>query len=146
MLVFLLTVWATMVAARGTPIGDAMHRVLVAAPARWLSRITRGHVLLAGAVLMFAITVIWVMQADGIAVLGMASPDLFVMLSMVDASVLIDTALVAIAAASVLRMQTVRHWLGYRLAPRRPRTRAMRVRRERPPANDDEDRPALLAA
>ena len=136
----LITLWAMLLASRGTAAGRILHRWLVEAPARWLARITRGHVLMASATLIVVATVIWVMQADGLIVLGMAAPDMFVMASMVDVSMLLDVTLVAIAAASMLRVRAIRHWIGH-IAPRRPRARAVRVRRERPPANDDEDRP-----
>ena len=140
MLVFLVTVWAAMFVARGTRVGDAIHRMLVEAPARRLSRITRGNLLLAGLILMTVIGVICLLDMEGRMILSMGLPEFAAFAAAVDLSALLDIVVVAVVASSAVRVRTVRAWLGQRIAPRRPRARRPRVQRLRPPANDDEDR------
>lgn len=146
MLSALLILWMALFAARGTPVGRAMWRVMVEAPARRLSRITRGHVLLAIVALSLIVGAIWLLDNDGRMIVSMGLPDFLSFAAAIDLSALLDLAAVAVIAATTIRFRAVGTWLRHRLAPRRPRARRPRVRRQRPPANDDEDRRLPLAA
>lgn len=146
MLVLLVTVWAAMFAARGTPVGAAMHRMLVERPARFLSGVTRGQWLLAGLALVMLLGFVFVLDAEARMIAMWGMPEALPMLTTIDLSVLLDLAVVTVLTATTVRLRTVRMWIGHRLTPRRPRSRTVRVRRERPPANDDEDRPVFAPA
>lgn len=141
----LLTLWMALLAARGTPAGGILHRILVEAPARRLSRITRGHVLLAMVTLSLIVGAIWLLDNDGRMIVSMGLPDFLSFATAIDLSALLDLAAVAVIAATTIRFRAVGAWVRQTIAPRRPRARRPRVRRHRPPANDDERRPALAA-
>lgn len=141
----LLTLWLAMIAARGTPAGGTLHRVLVEAPARRLSRITRGHVLFGLLTLSIIVSVIWLLDNDGRMLVTMGLPEFLGFATAIDLSALLDLAAVAVIAATTIRFRAVGAWLRQTIAPRRSRARRPRVRRQRPPANDDERRPALAA-
>jgi len=145
MLVALISIWAALLMARGTPIGIRLHRLLVEAPARRLSRIGRGHVLLAIVTLSIIVSVIWLLDNDGRMLVTMGLPDFLGFATAIDLSALLDLAAVAVIAAATVRVRTVVTWLSHKVAPRRPRARRTRVQRLRPPANDDEDQRALAA-
>ena len=146
MLSALLILWMALFAARGTPVGRAMWRVMVEAPARRLSRITRGHVLLAIVALSLIVGAIWLLDNDGRMIVSMGLPDFLSFAAAIDLSALLDLAAVAVIAATTIRFRAVGAWLRHSLAPRRPRARRPRVGRQRPPANEDEDRRLLIAA
>jgi hypothetical protein len=141
----LFTVWTAMVVARGTPIGDALHRMLVEAPARRLSRISRGQILFLLLTLSIIVSLVWVLENDGRMLVTMGLPEFLGFATAIDLSALLDLAAVAVIAAATVRVRTVVTWLSHKVAPRRPRARRTRVQRLRPPANDDEDRRALAA-
>lgn len=145
MSIALLILWMALLAARGTPAGRAMRRVMVEAPARRLSRVTRGHILLAIVTLSLIVGAIWLLDNDGRMIVSMGLPDFLSFAAAVDLSALLDLAAVAVIAATTIRFRAVGAWLRQTIAPRRPRARRPRVRRQRPPANDDERRPALAA-
>ncbi len=146
MLIALLTLWMALLTARGTPVGRAMRRAMVEAPARRLSRITRGQILLAIVTLSLILGTIWLLDNDGRMIVSMGLPDFLSFAAAIDLSALLDLAAVAVIAATTIRFRAVGAWLRHGLAPRRPRARRPRVRRQRPPANDDEDRRVALAA
>jgi hypothetical protein len=141
----LFTVWTAMIVARGTPIGDALHRMLVEAPARRLSRISRGQILFLLLTLSIIVSLVWVLENDGRMLVTMGLPEFLGVATAIDLSALLDLAAVAVIAAATVRVRTVVTWLSHKVAPRRPRARRTRVQRLRPPANDDEDRRALAA-
>lgn len=145
MLTTLVLLWLTMLAARGTPVGREMHRLFVEFPARRLSGITRGHVLLAMLTLTIIVSVIWLLENDGRMLVSMGLPEFMSFAAAIDLSALLDLTLVAVVAATTIRVRGVVAWIAQRLTPRRPRARRPRVQRLRKPANDDEDRPALAA-
>ncbi len=146
MLAILVGLWASLLLARGTPAGALLHRWLVEAPAHRLSKITRGHLLFAGLTLAIIVSVIWVLQSDGRMILSMGLPEFFSFAAAVDLSAILDLAVVAVIAATTLRVGAIRTWLVQRIAPRRPRARRPRAQRTRKPANDDEDRRAVALA
>jgi hypothetical protein len=141
----LLTVWTAMIVARGTPIGDALHRMLVAAPARRLSQISRGQILFLILTLSIIISLVWLLENDGRMLVTMGLPEFLGFATAIDLSALLDLAAVAVIATTTIRVRAVTNWLRPQIAPRRPRARRTRVQRQRPPANDDERRPALAA-
>jgi hypothetical protein len=141
----LLTLCVTMIVARGTPVGDALHHMLVEAPARRLSRIGRGQILLAIVTLSIIVTLVWFLENDGRMLVTMGLPEFLGFATAIDLSALLDLAAVAVIAATTIRFRAVGTWLRQQIVPRRPRARRTRVQRLRPPANDDERRPALAA-
>jgi hypothetical protein len=145
MLIALISIWAALLAAQGTPIGNRLHRLLVEAPARRLSRIGRGHLLLAIVTLSIIVTLVWFLENDGRMLVTMGLPEFLGFTTVIDLSALLDLAAVAVIAATTIRFRAVSTWARQKIAPRRPRARRIRVQRQRPPANDDEGRPALAA-
>jgi len=145
MLIALISVWAALLLAQGTPIGNRLHRLLVEAPARRLSRIGRGQILFGLLTLSIIVSVIWLLDNDGRMLVTRGLPDFLGFATAIDLSALLDLAAVAVIAATTVRVRTVVTSLSNKVAPRRPRARRTRVQRLRPPANDDEDRRALAA-
>ncbi|MGN6818812.1 MAG: hypothetical protein ACTHJR_09080 [Sphingomonas sp.] len=141
----LLTLWLAMFMARGTPIGDALHRILVVTPARWLSRISRGQILFALLTLSIIVGLVWLLEGDGRMLVSMGMPEFLSFAAAIDLSALLDLAAVAVIAATTIRFRALGSWLRHQIVPRRPRARRSRIQRLRPPANDDEDRRALAA-
>lgn len=146
LLTILAGLWALLLAARGTPIGDWLQRWMVAKPAASLSRIRRETVIILFLLAMLGVGLWWVLGHEGIGLYSMALPELTGMLTAVEVSAWLDAAVALIAAASVTRWSTLRAALAYRL--RRPRaTRARRTRRPgKPAANDDDDGPGIFLA
>jgi len=145
MLIALISLWAALLMAQGTPIGNRLHRLLVEAPARRLSRIGRGQILFGLLTLSIIVSVVWLLENDGRMLVTMGLPEFLGFATAVDLSALLDLAAVAVLGAATVRVRTVVTWLSHKVAPRRPRARRTRVQRLRPPANDDEDRRALAA-
>jgi hypothetical protein len=145
MLIALISIWAALLVAQGTPLGNRLHRLLVEAPARRLSRIGRGHLLLAIVTLSIIVTLVWFLENDGRMLVTMGLPEFLGFATAIDLSALLDLAAVAVIAATTIRFRTVSTWARQKIAPRRPRARRIRVQRQRPPANDDEGRLALAA-
>lgn len=145
MLIALLTLWMALLTAQGTPAGKALHRLMVEAPARRLSRIGRGQILLAILALSIIVTLVWLLENDGRMLVTMGLPEFLGFATAIDLSALLDLTAVAVIAATTIRFRAVGAWVRQRIAPRRPRARRPRVQRLRPPANDDERRPALAA-
>jgi len=142
----LLTLLLAMLVARGTPAGDTLQRLLIEAPARRLSRISRGQILFGLLTLSTIVGLIWLLQFDGRMLVTMGLPEYLGYAAAIDLSALLDLAAVAVIAATTVRFRTVAIWLRHQITPRRPRARRPRVQRLRPPANDDEDRRALALA
>jgi hypothetical protein len=145
LLVILLGLCLTMVVSRGTPVGDTLRHWLVETPTRRLSRISRGHVLFMLLTLSIIVALVWLLENDGRMLVTMGLPEFLGFATAIDLSALLDLAAVAVIAATTIRIRTVAAWLRQKIAPRRPRARRTRVRRQRPPANDDEGRRALAA-
>lgn len=146
MLAILIGTWATLIAARGTPIGSAMQRWLVEKPAAMLSGIHRNTVLAVLALVVIGVTCSWVIGKEGVLLYGMALPEMTAALAMIDLGVMVDVAVMLVAAASTGGWGAVRTmvsvWLGRSRSPRARRTR----RPQRPAANDDGERPGFALA
>lgn len=145
MLIALISIWAALLMAQGTPIGNRLHRLLVEAPARRLSRIGRGQILFGLLTLSIIVSVIWLLDDDGRMIVTMGLPDFLGFATAIDLSVLLDLAAVAVLAATTIRFRAAGAWMRQKIAPRRPRARRPRGQRPLRPANDDEDRRALAA-
>jgi hypothetical protein len=145
MLGALLGLWLALWAAGNAPTGRTLRHWMVERPAARLSRISRGQILLMLTLTGVAVALIWLLENDGRMLIAMGLPDVLSLAVAIDAASLLDLAVVAVIAASTIRVRAITSWLRPRATPRRPRARTIRVRRTRPPANDDEDRPALAA-
>jgi hypothetical protein len=138
MIVALLGLWLTLIAAGDTPIGRGMRRWLVEKPAARLAGVRREAVLtwlLLGAV---GAVLFWLLEEEGLRLFTMALPELVGWMTAFEIGTLVDAIAVAAVAASTLRLGAMRAWVARRL----PGRRATRARRSRPAvrvANDDED-------
>lgn len=134
----LLLLWLALLVSGDTRAGRMLRHALVVGPARWLSRWTRGELLLLLLGALFAATVLWVMEEEGGVLLAMIGPELIGWMAMFDIGALLDAALVTVTMASVLRLRDFRQAILRRL----PRPRAPRSRRAvRPRSIDPEDGP-----
>ena len=140
-----LGLWLALWTAGDTPVGRTLRRWMVERPAVRLSGISRGQVLLMLTLAGIAVALIWLLENDGRMLVAMGLPEMASLAVAIDAASLLDLALVAMIAASTIRVRAVSTWVRQRIAPRRSRARTVRTRRSKPPANDDEDRPALAA-
>ena len=93
--------WLMLEVARGTPIGQALHRWLVELRANRLSRVERGHVLLLLVLIGIAIAATWLLEDDGRMLVAFGLPDIATIAAAIDLGTLLDVTLVAVAAASV---------------------------------------------
>ena len=134
--------WLIMVAAPQTPIGKAMHHMLVAEPAARLSRFTRGDAAVIVLLMIAAAMVTLVGEGDGIRVLTLATPDIAIWITTFEVSAYLDIVMALAAAASgVLVRSAVARYLG--VFARRPaakgHARATRSRKTRPTVADNDD-------
>ncbi|WP_294330686.1 hypothetical protein [uncultured Sphingomonas sp.] len=141
----LLLFWFALLVAEGTPIGRALRRLLVEAPAHWCNRWSRGDVLLILTLLAGAALILWLMEAEGRLFLGMLGPDIVAGASMLELGTLLDVAVTALTVFATLRVKGLQQWATARFA--RCMRRARRIRRPaRKPTNDDGDGPAFALA
>ncbi|WP_404336645.1 hypothetical protein AB2M62_19875 [Sphingomonas sp. MMS12-HWE2-04] len=144
MIVTLLGLWLTLLAAGDTPIGRLLRHCLIEAPAARLARISRGAVLAWLVLGAIGAALFWMLEDEGLRLFAMALPELAGWISMFEIGTLVDALAAAALAASSLRIGAVRAWLARPMA----RSRHIRTRRRRPTtraANDDDD-PALAWA
>lgn len=146
LLAIVIGTWAMLIAARGTPIGAAMRRWLVEKPAARLSRIHRNTVLTVLALALAGLAAGWVIGQEGILVYSMALPELTAALAMIDLGVMVDVAVMLVAATASGGWRALRALLATRLGhARTPRGRRTR-RPKGPAANDDGEGPAFALA
>lgn len=138
----MILVWLALVAAGRTPVGRMMRIILVERPAVWLSRLTRGQVLLMGASLLLAVLLFWILEEEGLRMVGMYAPELMGMLASVELTSAIDVLAVAVASMATGRMRAALHWMRARLPARSGRAARPRRRPTQRVAND-EDGPAV---
>ncbi|MET0309671.1 MAG: hypothetical protein ABW023_13270, partial [Sphingomonas sp.] len=115
LLTVLVGLWALLLTARGTPIGDWLHRWMVAKPAATLSKIRRDTVVTLVLLVALGAGVFWVMGHEGVQLYSMALPELTGMLAMLDVTALLDAAIVLVAAGSAAGWNNLRAALAYRL-------------------------------
>jgi hypothetical protein len=138
--------WLLLLAGRGTPVGQLLHQVLVQGPARRLSRITRGQVMLALLLGVLVIGLVWLLEEEGRLLVAMGLPEVASYAAAVDLAGFLDLAGVAFVAAGSVRVRALFARLRQRpIRARRPKQRSTRPRRVARGANDDEGRPALAA-
>lgn len=139
----LLVLLLMLFAAGETPVGRAMHRVLVERPAAWLAGFTRGQVLLLGASLLFGVLLFLLMEEEGLRLFGMYAPELMGLITSIELTSAVELLVVTVATATTARARAVLHWMRAKL-PGRSRRRP-RQRQARRSANDEEG-PALIFA
>ena len=142
-----LCFWALLVLCRGTPFGIWLHGIMVERPAAGLSRLRRTHLVGASVSIVLVALLAWSGGDDAIRVLAMAAPDLVAWLSMVELSVILDSALAVVAAVSAVRSGAVRSMMRGAFTSVRQRARAAPVRRpQATTADNDDDSSALTVA
>jgi hypothetical protein len=150
LLCLLLGILATLIAFPETPIGRALHRVLIEPLARRLNRIRPGHLIFAAALIACATGLVLLFEWEGVRLVGMAAPEIMSWLAMFDAAAVLDLAAVAIAMAATTRFRAVRDRVLAladqavtiaRVALARGRRRSPKARptAPRPPRCDDPD-------
>jgi len=156
LLCLMLGLLAILIAFPETPIGQALHRVLVEPLARRLSRVRPGHLVFAAVLITFVAALILLFEWEGVRLVGMAAPEVVTWLGMFDAAAVLDLAAVAIAMAATTRFRAVRDRIlaiagqvlaTVRRAPGGGRQRSRRTRptAARPPRSDDPDPAPSLA-
>lgn len=143
-------IWAAMIVARGTSIGEAMRRAMVVRPALIADRVRRVDmalgVIVVGLILLHAMAG----ADDPLRLLGLFAPEVAIWLATVELSIVIETAAALAAAITALcRSGSARTLLNLPAAVARVvasagRSRSPRRRKDSPPANDD-DHPAVVA-
>ncbi len=108
LLSLLLGILATLIAFPETPIGRALHRVLVESLARRLNRVQPGHLIFAGVLIALGTALILLFEWEGVRLVGMAAPEVVSWLAMFDAAAVLDLAAVAVAMAATTRVRAVR--------------------------------------
>lgn len=132
LLMVMLYLWGLLIIAPDTPVGRAVHRCLVEAPARALLRVQRAHVML-GIIVAIVLLAGWMLEADEIRMVLMAAPDIMGLAPWIEMGTLTDLVGV-LAGASVLgRMRGARHWVRARLGRGQRRQRRARGRRDDEP-------------
>ncbi|MEI9850469.1 MAG: hypothetical protein WDN24_05970 [Sphingomonas sp.] len=142
----MILIWLAMLAGGRTTTGKAMRRVLVEAPARWLSGWTRGQLITLALIFTGAAIVIGVMEHEGAMLMAMYSPEALMLLASIEFTSMVDLIAATLLTATTMRLGAVHMWRArawHRAAGRRGTRRA---RRAKPPANDDCDGGALPLA
>jgi hypothetical protein len=152
MLILLVALWTTLTTARGTSIGQFLHRVMVEIPAAAMNATTRGHMLLAALVFGITCMVAWFGEADGLRMLGMAVPDAAAWATTFEVSAYLDVIAALVATSAVMRIRAVSIQLLAAITPLfrrsvgKPRPRSNRQSGHPKSANDDEDGALALAS
>ena len=134
--------WLVMATAPRTPIGNAMHRVLIDRPAARLARFTRGDAAVMALLMLTAAMVTLVGEGDGIRLLTLAAPDVAIWITTFEISVYVDILMALAAAASSLRVRGfMTRWLGvFTCRPgAKAHQRAIRSRKKRSMVADNDD-------
>ena len=144
----LAMLWLIMVAVPDIPLSRSLRRASIETPARWCARVTRGHLLLVVGLVTMVALVGWLLEADGLNLLRMASPELVSWIVMFDVATYLDVAATALLVGGSVRLSAIAA-IAVRIV-RRPRARTRRSQptmRQREGANDDGDgRPWAVAA
>ena len=156
----LFSAMLVMLFAPETPIGKALHSALVAWPARQLSRISRGQMIIAVAAVVVIVLSVTIFGHDAAILLRLASPELLLTVANLELATYVD---VVTGVAMVAMSGRFRGWAAAmrgsirrvaRLLGQRPRPRAPHNHRPSKPdlqgedgANDnDDDRTGVWAA
>lgn len=128
--------------------GRILRRLLVQAPARMLSRLSRGQVLGLAIVVILGWAAVALFEAEGLRLFSMAAPEMTAWFLMFDVTVVFDMMVLAIGLRAVAgwrglgRQMAATLRLGARLigpVAGVARSRARRVRRPRPPRPGSND-------
>ena len=141
MTAILLGLWATLLLARGTPIGRWLDGALVVAPARRLSRVSPGQWLILATLLLSVGMVLWFLEEEGRVLLSMGTPELVGFLSAAEVSAYADimaAALIALSAGTPGRVMVHLRPLLVRMRSGRAQRRRASPRPDKTSANDDE--------
>lgn len=141
----LLGLWSLLLAAHGTPVGRFLNTWMVEAPARRLSRVYRGHIVLALALAAASAFLLWFLEGEGIRLLAMSAPEIGTWVAAFEVTTYLDVVIALGAASSMLRVRSLAAFVAARTPSRAPRPRRVRPQRKAP-ANDDEDGGRALAA
>lgn len=148
---------AVMMLFPDTPTGKALRRLLVDAPARTLSRLTPGRLLIALALIGTSVLVAALFEAEGLRLLGMALPEGLAWVAAFDVATVLDIFAAAAMIAATARLRALQDlarsaWARARsMTSRIPRAsrRAGRARRSprpgSPPAQGDDGEAGRLA-
>ena len=137
-----------------TAAGRTLFHVLVEWPARQLSRITRGHLILAALIAVLIFAAIAIAKTEGGFLVAQGLPEGMGILVSLDVASYVDAIAVALLFAASVRLKAVKAMVMTTVARVRRRVvgrtgRSRRIRRPRPglpPANDDEPAALPLAA
>ncbi len=141
----LLMLWLALLAAKGTPAGRLLNRLMVEKRAAWLSRVRRGSVIAFG-LLGTALIVAGMMGHDAPVIAALSMPELTAVLASAEMTIWIDAAIAVGGAASLLHAKGAGQWLRARIGVARQRAaRTRRPRRPAEPSNDDDPAWALAA-
>lgn len=98
---------AVMMIFPDTPTGKALRRLLVEAPARTLSRLTPGHLLIALALVGASILVVLLFEAEGVRLLGLAVPEGLAWVAAFDVATFLDVFAAAAMIAAGARLRSL---------------------------------------
>ncbi len=127
---------ATLLFARETPLGQWLHARLIEPIAVSLARITAGHWICVGAVLLAIGLLYWLAKADGLLLASMSAPDVAVWFSTFEISTYAEALITVAMASSAFRIRALRL---PRMVSRPRRRRKRHIKARNSPANDDED-------
>ena len=144
---FLLIVLVLTIADQG-PVGIALRRWLVEAPARHLSRLTAGQTVGLCLVLTLGVAAIVLFEADGARMFALAAPDMIAWALMFDVTVIFDLVVLAISLRAVAGWRGLmrQRELATRVVStvfgrirRGAQSRGGRTRKPRPPRSPSDD-------
>ncbi|GEM_PF-445420 len=144
---FLLIVLALTVADQG-PVGIALMRWLVEAPARHLSRLTAGQAAGLCLVVVLGVVAIVLFEADGARMFALAAPDMIAWALMFDVTVIFDLVVLAISLRAVAGWRGLMQQREFatrvvstvlRRIRRRARSRGGRLGKPGPPRSPSDD-------
>ena len=140
-----LCAWLVLWRAPDTSLGRLLRRWMLDRPLAAVARITRGHVLLCLLLIAFVGGAVWLFRAEAGPLLGLATPDIGVLIASFEVTTWLDVVAGAALLATSVRWRSLT--LG-QLGGNRPRPRCPRRSRRPTPAraNDDEPRPWRVAA
>ena len=138
--------WLILWLAPDTSLGRLLQRWMLDRPIAAVARITRGQVLLAMLLMLVAGAAIWLLKAEAGPLLGLATPDIGIVIASFEVTTWLDAVAGALLLATSVRWRALslnRLWKSGQRPRRRHRSR--RLRAARLPANDDEQ-PVTMAA
>ena len=138
--------------APGSFLGRAILSRVVEPLARSLCRLHKGHLAFAVSLGLFAFALLWLLEFEGVHLLAFFGPEMLAWATTFEIPMMLDALISVSAAAAAARFRPgVSHFrakvgvLARRLRRSAGRqVRSKRVSRQKKPANDDGDHPAIL--